>query len=155
MGAHDVQASGSPRDEVDTLVRWPKPPADDPWCVDLGHAIVCMSTAELCELVERATLDCNTRVWRDGMGCWTPLGELDQSEIDGAVPPPPLAATPTTWAHEARATHGSRSEAAASRSRWPWVAALALFVVFGALSTAIFAAPEVAPAAKAPATHRR
>jgi hypothetical protein len=60
------------------------------WCVDVGSALLTMTTFELWEALERGRVAPGMRVWREGMECWTPVGEV--SELTWAIagtPAPP------------------------------------------------------------------
>jgi GYF domain 2 len=46
------------------------------WCVDVGEALLSMTTFELWEGLERGQVTAWMRVWREGMECWTPVGEI-------------------------------------------------------------------------------
>jgi hypothetical protein len=48
------------------------------WCVDLGSSLETMSTFELWTALSAATIPRHTRVWREGMECWTPALEVDE-----------------------------------------------------------------------------
>ena len=57
----------------------------EPWCVDHGDAITVMRTHEIQRRVARGALPTDTKVWRDGEGCWMRIFEqpyLDPSEGD-------------------------------------------------------------------------
>jgi hypothetical protein len=60
------------------------------WCVDVGSALLTMTTFELWEALERGQVLPGMRVWREGMECWTPVGEI--AELTWAIagtPSPP------------------------------------------------------------------
>jgi hypothetical protein len=60
------------------------------WCVDVGSALLTMTTFELWEALERGQVLSWMRVWREGMECWTPVGEI--AELTWAIagtPAPP------------------------------------------------------------------
>ena len=72
------------------------------WCVDRGDALLTMTTFELWAAIERSEVAPWMRVWREGMECWTPAGELIElswavantphpaaEAITGPLPPPP------------------------------------------------------------------
>lgn len=46
------------------------------WCVDTGGGLDTMTTFELWEALERGQVLAWMRVWREGMECWTPVGEI-------------------------------------------------------------------------------
>jgi hypothetical protein len=52
---------------------------DDPrteWCVDFGTALATMDTFELWAAIDRGDVVASMRVWREGMECWTPIGQV-------------------------------------------------------------------------------
>jgi hypothetical protein len=51
------------------------------WCVDVGHELRTMSTFELWQAIERAEVLAPMRVWREGMECWTPIGDLAEFSL--------------------------------------------------------------------------
>ncbi len=62
------------------------------WCVDVGTGLLTLTTFELWEALERGQVLAWMRVWREGMECWTPVGEI--AEFAWAVagtPAPPSA----------------------------------------------------------------
>jgi hypothetical protein len=66
--------------------------SDDPsWCVDTGSALLTMTTFDLWEALERGEVVAPMRVWREGMECWTPIGDIAEFAwaIAGTPPPPP------------------------------------------------------------------
>lgn len=46
------------------------------WCIDADSAILTLSTFELWEALEGGQVQAWMRVWREGMECWTPVGEI-------------------------------------------------------------------------------
>jgi hypothetical protein len=73
------------------------------WCVDRGDALVTMSTFELWGALERADVAPWMRVWREGMECWTPAGELMELSWASAGTPQPAVESETL---EVEATTG-------------------------------------------------
>jgi hypothetical protein len=59
------------------------------WCVDAGRALWTMSTFGLWEALERGRVTASMRVWREGMECWTPVGDLAEFTWALAVTPEP------------------------------------------------------------------
>jgi hypothetical protein len=86
------------------------------WCVDLGVVLLTMTTFELWTSVERGDVPAETRVWREGMECWTSIGRLPEFSwaVPGAKSPAPLGAlevgvtvrTPSAMPEAADATTG-------------------------------------------------
>jgi hypothetical protein len=84
------------RSEADTM------PASDPfarvaagrpeWCVDVGDALLTMTTFELWTALERSDVEPWMRVWREGMECWTAAGELPELALAIATTPRPAPA---------------------------------------------------------------
>jgi hypothetical protein len=82
------------RSEVDTM------PVSDPftgvsigrsdWCVDVGPALLSMTTFELWSAIERSEVAAWMRVWREGMECWTPVQEVTELRwaLENAAPVP-------------------------------------------------------------------
>ncbi|WP_199693419.1 DUF4339 domain-containing protein, partial [Sorangium cellulosum] len=64
------------------------PPASRPWCVDHGDHLEAMSTVELWRALEEGELPHSTRVWREGLECWTPAGEVKALGWTISQPPP-------------------------------------------------------------------
>jgi hypothetical protein len=65
-------------------------PSEPEWCVDTGALFHTMTTFELWEALERGHVLAWMRVWREGMECWTPVGEIaDFACALAAIPPPP------------------------------------------------------------------
>ena len=72
------------RSSVDTM------PASDPfsmvhparpeWCVDVGEALLSMTTFELWSAIERSQVAPWMRAWREGMECWTEVQEIPELE---------------------------------------------------------------------------
>ncbi len=77
---------------ADTMASPTAPVADDPsWCVDTGGLMHTMTTFELWEALERGDVLAWMRVWREGMECWTPVGEIPELACAIAgTPAPPL-----------------------------------------------------------------
>lgn len=53
--------------------------ADEPrteWCVDFGSVLSTMDTFELWAAIDRGDVVASMRVWREGMECWTPIGQV-------------------------------------------------------------------------------
>ncbi len=62
---------------ADTLEAHGSFTSDHPnWCVDVGARLLSMTTFELWEALERGHVLAWMRVWREGMECWTPIGEI-------------------------------------------------------------------------------
>jgi hypothetical protein len=77
---------------ADTLAASSTLGADRPhWCVDTGVELATMTTFELWEALERGQVLAWMRVWREGMECWTPVGEIAEFAwaIAGTPAPPP------------------------------------------------------------------
>lgn len=51
-------------------------PPSLPWCVDRGAALEAMSTTALWRALDAGILPPETRVWREGMECWTPASQV-------------------------------------------------------------------------------
>jgi hypothetical protein len=51
---------------------------DDPWCVDLGDSIVCMTSDEIRRAVHADELSTDVKVWRDGRGHWHAISLVDE-----------------------------------------------------------------------------
>ncbi len=64
------------------------------WCVDVGPELLTMTTFELWESLERGQVLAWMRVWRDGMECWTPVGEIAEFAWATAVTPAPSGPEP-------------------------------------------------------------
>jgi hypothetical protein len=63
------------------------------WCVDRGADLLTMSTFELWAALERGEIAAWMRVWREGMECWTPAGELlELSWATAGTPQPSIQA---------------------------------------------------------------
>lgn len=52
------------------------PPASLPWCVEHGDCLQAMSTPALWDALEAGQLPPSSRVWREGMECWTPASDV-------------------------------------------------------------------------------
>jgi hypothetical protein len=81
---------------ADTLPAPSSPsPSQPEWCVDTGALMHTMTTFELWEALERGDVLAWMRVWREGMECWTPVGEIaDFACALAAIPPPPADPDP-------------------------------------------------------------
>jgi hypothetical protein len=65
------------------------------WCIDTGGLFLTMTTFELWEALERGEVLAWMRVWREGMECWTPVGEIaDFAWALASVPTPAPAPLP-------------------------------------------------------------
>jgi hypothetical protein len=81
---------------ADTLAAPSSFASDHPsWCIDVGTNLLTMTTFELWEALERGQVLTWMRVWREGMECWTPVGEIAEFAwaIAGTPPPPPEPVT--------------------------------------------------------------
>jgi hypothetical protein len=95
-GGAPASAARRRRSQAETL------PASDPsarlvaarpdWCVDEGDRLLTMSTFELWAALEHADVLPWMRVWREGMECWTPVGELPEFAWAIATTPRPASA---------------------------------------------------------------
>ncbi|WP_437754646.1 hypothetical protein [Sorangium sp. So ce1389] len=65
-----------------------EPTESKPWCVDHGDRLEAMSTVELWRALELGELPHSTRVWREGIECWTPAGEVKALGWTLSQPPP-------------------------------------------------------------------
>ncbi|MGK3999270.1 hypothetical protein [Sorangium sp. So ce1024] len=65
-----------------------EPPESKPWCVDHGGWLEAMSTVALWRALELGELPHSTRVWREGLECWTPAGEVKALGWTISQPPP-------------------------------------------------------------------
>jgi hypothetical protein len=77
------------------------------WCVDTGRELWTMTTFGLWEALERGRVTAWMRVWREGMECWTAVGELAEfTWALAATPEPadPVCAPEPQEAPEARET---------------------------------------------------
>jgi len=65
------------------------------WCVDMGDALLSMTTFELWEAIERRAVAPWVRVWREGLECWTPVGEVPELgwAVASAPEPTPVVTT--------------------------------------------------------------
>ena len=129
------------------------------WCVDVGTALLTMTTFELWEAIERAQVLPWMRVWREGMECWTPIGEIAEftwaiagtpappaepeapPSIDPALDPAPPAADPD--AIEAPPESTIRPAPAYRGTRW---IALGSAVALAAIISAIVMGGGSSPA---------
>ena len=64
------------------------------WCVDTGALFHTMTTFELWEALERGQVLAWMRVWREGMECWTAVGEIAEFAWALVSIPAPLPAPP-------------------------------------------------------------
>lgn len=130
------------------------------WCVDTGDRLLTMTTFELWNAIDRGEVPPWMRVWREGMECWTPVGEL--SEFAWALASTPLhqdltpevfADTPilgrgsplpvvedSSWITQPRIDRGGR-----------WVA-LGSLVAAAAIGAATLSGMELSPAPMTPGT---
>ncbi|WP_437315908.1 hypothetical protein [Sorangium sp. So ce385] len=65
-----------------------EPAESRPWCVDRGDWLEAMSTVALWRALELGELPHSTRVWREGLECWTPAGEVKALGWTISQPPP-------------------------------------------------------------------
>ncbi|WP_437723192.1 hypothetical protein [Sorangium sp. So ce861] len=65
-----------------------EPAESRPWCVDHGDWLEAMSTVALWRALELGELPHSTRVWREGLECWTPAGEVKALGWTISQPPP-------------------------------------------------------------------
>ncbi|WP_437633002.1 hypothetical protein [Sorangium sp. So ce854] len=65
-----------------------EPAESKPWCVDRGDWLDAMSTVALWRALELGELPHSTRVWREGLECWTPAGEVKALGWTISQPPP-------------------------------------------------------------------
>ena len=56
------------------------------WCVEQGTSLTAMTTSALLAAVNTGEIDANTRVWREGLECWTRI--LDVPELFHALGTP-------------------------------------------------------------------
>ncbi|WP_437646360.1 hypothetical protein [Sorangium sp. So ce362] len=66
-----------------------EPTESRPWCVDHGGWLEAMSTVALWRALEVGELAHSTRVWREGLECWTAAGEVKALGWTISQPPPP------------------------------------------------------------------
>jgi hypothetical protein len=71
------------------------------WCVDAGHEKLAMTTFELWEALERGQVVASMRVWREGLECWTPVGEIPDFSWAVASTPEPPTDTPVASGEDA------------------------------------------------------
>lgn len=76
--------ASSPRLGLDSGEELALPLISPEWCVDLGAALQTMSTFELWTALATGRVTHETRVWREGMECWTAAAEL--ADLACAVP---------------------------------------------------------------------
>src|SRR6185437_13308848 len=133
------------------------------WCVDVGNGLVSMTTFELWEALERAQVLAWMRVWREGMECWTPVGEIAEfswaiagtpappsdSEAGLSPTPPSLPGTPLLAGDlpgrtpEANAAHGRTT------ALWVPVGAAVAFIAVAAALVVTHAPAPARPAENA------
>ncbi|WP_437952122.1 hypothetical protein WME98_16250 [Sorangium sp. So ce296] len=65
-----------------------EPAESRPWCVDHGDWLEAMSTVALWRALELGELPHSTRVWREGLECWTPAGDVKALGWTVSQPPP-------------------------------------------------------------------
>ncbi|WP_437778400.1 hypothetical protein [Sorangium sp. So ce1097] len=65
-----------------------EPAESMPWCVDRGDWLEAMSTVALWRALELGELPHSTRVWREGLECWTPAGDVKALGWTISQPPP-------------------------------------------------------------------
>jgi hypothetical protein len=65
---------------------------DEPWCVDLGVRLECMSAIQIWKALGAGRIDSTTKVWRDGCSHWLPIAAVPElaeaggsEEHDGAT----------------------------------------------------------------------
>jgi hypothetical protein len=127
------------------------------WCVDVGHEMLAMSTFELWEALERGQVLASMRVWREGLECWTPVGEISDfacavAAASESPSEPPMACddVPTELGPEGPTPppeSGFRPSAPAQDARW---VALGSAVAVVALVMAICVRAAALPVASAP-----
>ena len=59
------------------------------WCVDRGSAIDTMSTFELWIAIASGLVPLTSRVWREGMECWTPIAQVPELSCAEVAAPDP------------------------------------------------------------------
>jgi hypothetical protein len=64
------------------------------WCVDFGSVLTTMETFELWTAIDRGEVLRWMRVWREGMECWTPVGEVSELALAFQTPPSSSSRTP-------------------------------------------------------------
>lgn len=64
------------------------PAESKPWCIDHGGFLEAMSTVALWRALELGELPHSTRVWREGLECWTPAGDVKALGWTISQPPP-------------------------------------------------------------------
>lgn len=77
--AETKEYSGPVSQECPTFA--PQGAPEDPrteWCVDLGSVLSTMDTFELWAAIDRGDVSASMRVWREGMECWTPVGQVSE-----------------------------------------------------------------------------
>ncbi|AUX37140.1 MULTISPECIES: DUF4339 domain-containing protein [Sorangium] len=86
-----------------------EPTESKPWCVDHGDWLEAMSTVELWRALELGELPHSTRVWREGLECWTAAGEVKALGWTISQPPPPDEAPALSAADEGPESTGPLS----------------------------------------------
>ncbi|WP_438039972.1 hypothetical protein [Sorangium sp. So ce128] len=85
------------------------PAESKPWCIDRGDFLEAMSTVTLWRALELGELPHSTRVWREGLECWTPAGEVKALGWTISQPPPRDEAPAVSAASEAPESTGPLS----------------------------------------------
>ncbi|WP_437546459.1 hypothetical protein WME97_42350 [Sorangium sp. So ce367] len=85
------------------------PAESKPWCIDRGDFLEAMSTVTLWRALELGELPHSTRVWREGLECWTPAGEVKALGWTISQPPPRDEAPALSAAGEAPESTGPLS----------------------------------------------
>ncbi|WP_437854128.1 hypothetical protein [Sorangium sp. So ce363] len=85
------------------------PAESKPWCIDRGDFLEAMSTVALWRALELGELPHSTRVWREGLECWTPAGEVKALGWTISQPPPRDEAPALSAAGEAPESTGPLS----------------------------------------------
>ncbi|WP_438033514.1 hypothetical protein [Sorangium sp. So ce204] len=85
------------------------PAESRPWCIDRGDFLEAMSTVALWRALELGELPHSTRVWREGLECWTPAGDVKALGWTISQPPPRDEAPAVSAAGEAPESTGPLS----------------------------------------------
>ncbi|CAN98066.1 hypothetical protein predicted by Glimmer/Critica [Sorangium cellulosum So ce56] len=85
------------------------PAESKPWCIDRGDFLEAMSTVTLWRALELGELPHSTRVWREGLECWTPAGDVKALGWTISQPPPRDEAPALSAAGEAPESTGPLS----------------------------------------------
>ncbi|WP_441290638.1 hypothetical protein ACSRUE_09050 [Sorangium sp. KYC3313] len=85
------------------------PAESKPWCIDRGDFLEAMSTVALWRALELGELPHSTRVWREGLECWTPAGDVKALGWTISQPPPRDEAPALSAAGEAPESTGPLS----------------------------------------------